>query len=164
MRAIGCDFRAEEHAGQRTVARHERGDIHLHRVASRLPHQRDAAAIAEAGDGGLQRRADRIDHDIHATAGDLHHRLHDIFGRVVDAVIEAERLEFLQAIIARSCGEHARTGALGELDRRNADAAGTRLNKNRLAFLETAEFEQAIVRRAERHRHDRALFHIHARR
>ena len=76
--------------------------------------------------------------------------------RVVDAVVEAERLQPLEPVVARRGGDHRRAGALGELDRGDADA--TRAGLDRAPSRrpdEVAELEEAVVGGAERDRHAR---------
>ena len=83
---------------------------------------------------------------------------------IVDAVIEPEGLQPLELVVARGGGEHGRTGALGELDGRDADATGARMHQDGLARLQPAELEQAVVGGAERDRHAGAVLEIERRR
>ena len=62
--------------------------------------------------------------------------------------------EPLEALVARRRGDDdARPGRLGQLDRGQADAAGAGLDEHRLAGLQVAELEQAVVGGAELDRH-----------
>ena len=71
---------------------------------------------------------------------------------VVDALVEPQGAQALEALVARRGGEHSRPGPLGELDGGDADAAGAGLDEDGLTRLEVAELEQAVVGGAERHR------------
>ena len=68
-------------------------------------------------------------------------------------MVESELAQTREAIVARSGCEHGRAGALGELDRGQADTTRAGLNEDRLARLQTAELEQAVVGGPERDRH-----------
>ena len=82
--------------------------------------------------------------------------------RVVDGVVEAQRLQRFEPVEARRGGDDGRAGALGELDRGDADATRAGLDQHRLAGLQVAELEEAVVRGAERHRDARALDEVGA--
>ena len=75
--------------------------------------------------------------------------------RVVHAVVHAQRHEPLEPVGARRGRDHRRARTLRELDRGDADATRTRLHEHRLARLQVAELEQAVVGGAERDRHAR---------
>ncbi len=78
----------------------------------------------------------RIDHQIDALAvGQLHDRLGDVAGAVVDTVIHAERLQTFEPFVTRGGCEYGRARALGQLNRGYADAARARLHQYRLAGL-----------------------------
>ncbi len=59
----------------------------------------------------------------------------------------------LELVVARRGREDVGAGALGQLDRRDPDAAGAGVDQRGLAGGQTTEFEEAVVRGAERHRH-----------
>ena len=77
-------------------------------------------------------------------------------------MVESERLQPLQLLIARGCRDHGRARALGELDRCHSDAAGSGVNQNSLALGEVPSSEQALVRGPERDRHARRAGGIEA--
>ena len=76
-------------------------------------------------------------------------------GRVVDPVVEPERLQPFELLVARGGRDDGCARALGELDRGHSDAAGSRVDQDGLALGEVAGGEQALVRGAERHRNAR---------
>ena len=88
---------------------------------------------AAASHAACQRlAADRVDDDVGAVAaGQLADRGDEVAVAIVDAVIEPEGLQPLELVVARRGGEHGRTGALGELDGRDADAAGAGVDERR---------------------------------
>jgi hypothetical protein len=162
--AVGHDLGAEEDAAEGAVAAHQAADVDDHRLTAGLADHRDAAAIGERLDRALQgRAADAVDDEVHALlVGDLHHRLrHRVLG-VVDAVVEAVGLQLLQPRVAGGGGEYRRARPLGQLDGGQAHAGGARLDQHRLAGLEAAELEQAVVRRSEGHRDDRGVARVEA--
>ena len=57
-----------------------------------------------------------------------------------------------EPLVARRGRDHRRAGALRELDRGEADAAGAGLDEHRLARVQVAELEEAVVGGAERDR------------
>ena len=77
---------------------------------------------------------------------------------VIDTFIESEVFESLEFLVTGRRREDARAGALGHLYCRNTNAPRTRVDEGRLVGRETPEFEQAIVRSSEGHRHARAIF------
>src|SRR5580658_4167968 len=164
VRAIGRDLGAQEHSGQGTIARHQRRDIDGHRLAARRTHHRDSPAIGERHDAALQRRtADRIDHQVNTlVVGQAHHRFRDVGVAVVDAVIHSQRTQAFETLVARGSRENLGARALGKLDRGDADTTGAGLHEDRLAGLEAAELEQAIVGGAERNRDGGRQLHVEA--
>src|SRR6185312_15397218 len=75
---------------------------------------------------------------------------------------QTERLETLEPVIARGRGKDARACTLGELDGRDAHAAGAGLHEHRLARLEVPELEETIMCRSERHGHHGGELHVAA--
>src|SRR6266853_5792869 len=75
-------------------------------------------------------------------------------------MIHAQRLQPLQARVARRCCDYGRASALGELYRRDADAAFARLHQHCLSSLQVSELEQAIVSGAEWHWNRRGEFDV----
>ena len=65
--------------------------------------------------------------------------------------VEAERRERLPLARVRR-GEHLRAQVPGDLQRRHADAAGRRVQQQRLAGLEAGEVDQPVVGGEERDR------------
>ena len=68
----------------------------------------------------------------------------------------------VEPVVARRGREHGRAGALRELDGGEADAAGAGLDEHRLARLQVAELEQAVVGGAELDRHAGGRFEVEA--
>src|SRR5271169_6946974 len=66
-------------------------------------------------------------------------------------MIETERLQSLQPLVARRCGKHGSTGALGQLNRGDTYTTGACLHQDCFSLFELAELEQAIVGSTERH-------------
>jgi hypothetical protein len=87
-----------------------------------------------------------------STWRDALHLPHQVVVAVVDAVIRAERAQPRELLGAGCGGDHGRTGALGELDRGQADASAAALHQHGLTGAESTELEQTIVCRAERNR------------
>src|ERR1700735_576917 len=66
-------------------------------------------------------------------------------------MIETQRLQSLQSLVARRCRKDCSTRALGELNRGDTYTTGTGLHKDCLSRLELTELEQAVVGGAGRH-------------
>ncbi len=93
---------------------------------------------------------DGIDDEVDAAAvGEAPYLARHVCIRVVDAVVHPVVVQPVESVVARRGREHRRAGRLRELDRREADASGARLHQHRLARLQMAELEQAVVGRAE---------------
>src|SRR6266702_8745582 len=100
--------------------------------------------------------ADRIDDDVCAArAGQLAGAFDEAAGRVVDPVLEPERLQPFELLVAGRGRDHGRARALGELNRGHPDTAGSGVDQNGLARGEVAGGEQALMRGSERDRHAR---------
>jgi hypothetical protein len=107
--------------------------------------------------------ADRVDDHIGAVpAGELAHRGDEIAAAIVDAVIETERLQALQLLVARCGCEHRCAGTLRQLDRGDADAAGAGVDQCGLALRSRPNSKRQSVGGAERNRHAGAVFEIDA--
>ena len=125
--------------------------------AARHPHADQCPAVGERADAVLQRlAADRIeDHVRAAPVGQLARPFDEVLGRVVDPVVEPELLEPLELLVAGRGCDHGGARLLGELDRRHPDASGARLDQDRLAGLEVAGGEEALLSGPDRNRHAR---------
>ena len=67
-------------------------------------------------------------------------------------MVEPERLQAVELLVAGRGGEHGRAGLLGELDRGHPDASRPRVDQRRLPGLEVAGGEQALLGGPERDR------------
>ena len=65
-------------------------------------------------------------------------------------MVDAERREALEPLVARRGREHGRARALRELDRGETDATRAGLHQHGLARLQVAELEEAVVGGAPR--------------
>ena len=100
----------------------------------------------------------RVEHDVDALAVGVGEDLVGERGRAAAVdVLHAERAEEVALFVAAGRGEDFRAEMLGDLNRGEADAAGTGVNQHPLAGLELREPHQAVVRGEERDR-DRAGF------
>src|SRR2546427_681630 len=115
------------------------------RVRQPQPYERPAVGErANAVDEGLA--ADRVENHVNAPpVGELACSLGEVLADVVDPVIETELLQALELLIARRRREHGRSSLLGELDRGHPDPAGSGVDQSRLAALEVAGGEQALL-------------------
>jgi hypothetical protein len=84
--------------------------------------------------------------------GEAAHLVDEVGCLVVDAVAAIQLGQALELVVSGGCGDDARAGPLGELDRGEADATAAGTNQRRLAGLEATELEQGIVDGAERDR------------
>jgi hypothetical protein len=68
-----------------------------------------------------------VEDDVHAApAGQLARQLREVFRPVIDAALGAQPLAGAALLVAARGREHARAARGGELNRRRADAVGTR--------------------------------------
>src|SRR5258706_16261755 len=100
--------------------------------------------IAERQQALLQRAAaDRIDDEIDAlVVGDAHYLGDQILSRIVNAVIEAERLQPRELVFAGRRRDDDRTRPLRQLDRGKADRAGARLDEDGFTLLQFSKLEE----------------------
>lgn len=146
------DRAAEEHAVQRVVARPERPRLYLRALTGGHPDADEPPSVGEHADAVDEAlAADRVENDLHTPrVGQLVGALDEVFVRVVDRMVQPERLQPLQLLLAGGRRDHGRAGALDELDRDHADTARPSVDQNGLARGEVAGGEQALVRSPER--------------
>jgi len=75
-------------------------------------------------------------------------------------VVEAIRFQALELRVTGRRRQHEGAGALGELNRRDADAARPGMDQHGLTRAQAAELEQAIIRRPDGDRHAGAELQI----
>ena len=124
------------------------------RGAAQQAHGHHAPANRQRAHVALQvRRADEVDHHIHALAvrglGD-HGR--EVLGAVIDHHIGAKAAHGL-ALVAAGGGKHARAQGMGQLHRRRAHAARRRMDQHRFAGLQPCQMAQRFVRGHEHFGH-----------
>ena len=143
---------AEEVARQRLVVGAHARDVEvLGRRSPRVAHRDAAAPVGEDVDAPLQgHAAHRVDHDVDAAAVGQPARLgHEVVRGVVDALVEAQFPQPLEALVARGGGEDPGAGPLRHLDGRDAHPARPGVDQRGLPGLQVAEFEEAVVGRSE---------------
>ena len=112
------------------------------------------AAVGQHVDAPLQGHATHRVHDhVHAAAVGQPPCLSDeVVGGVVDALVEAELAQALEAVVARRSGEDSGAGPLRHLYGSDPHPARAGVDQRRLPRLQAAEFEEAVVGRPEGHR------------
>src|SRR5690606_20134341 len=111
--------------GDRLVAGLEPGDVHGVGVAAGVTDVGDATPVGQGPQAALEGGADRVEHQVDAAAvGEATGHVGEVVGPVVDAVVEPERPQAVQLLVARRRGQHGRPRPLGQLDGGDAHAPG----------------------------------------
>jgi hypothetical protein len=95
-------------------------------------------------------------HDVDAApVGQLPNLLDKAFVCVVDAVVEPQRLQALELLVARGSGDHCRASLRCELDGGHTDSAASGMDQRRLPLLQARGSEEALLRGPDRNRDGR---------
>lgn len=86
----------------------------------------------------------------------------DVVGLVVDGKGSALALDKGGFLRGADQANRSEPGRLGELQERNADAAGRRMNEDKVAGIGAAEIKQELVRGGVVHRHRGSFLKAHA--
>ena len=104
-----------------------------------------------------------LEHDVDALLpGQLAHHAFEAVLAIIDDVVGAERLGLVDLVVRADRGDDRAADALGELDRRRADARAAGMDEDRLAGLQLGIVEQHVLDRAEGDRRDRRADRVDA--
>ena len=92
-----------------------------------------------------------------APPGEPAHLVDEIGGGVVDPLVQAQRRQTRQLLVARGRGQRA-PGATGQAAQRRSPRRSLRVHEHRLAALESPELEETVIGGAEGDRDTRRFF------
>ncbi len=149
---VGGELGTEEHTGDRCILLHQRPDHRRPFLATGAADPTDSTAIGERGDTPLQHvAADGIDDEVDAaTISQAQDFRGDVGLRVVDPVIHPVLAKSFEPLVTGGGGDDdGRACGACQLDRGQSDSACARLDQDRFACPQFAEFEQAVISRTE---------------